>query len=260
MITSTGAASPPAAAPAPDPGGSSTSLATNGAVDTGFTNVPVSRARRAIAARLTESTRTIPHFYLRGSARVDELLTLRSTLSKSVPAKISVTDFILKAVACAHQLVPTMNVVWAGDTIRSMSSVDLGIAVAAPGGLVTPVLRSIERMPISVVAATTRDFVERIRAGRLKQSELEGGSSTVTNLGMYGTEEFAAIINPPQSSILAVGAIRKEPVVTDKGTVEARSVVRVTLSVDHRPIDGAVAAEWMQAFLQILEEPIRMLA
>jgi pyruvate dehydrogenase E2 component (dihydrolipoamide acetyltransferase) len=234
-------------------------LATNGAADAGLADAPISRARRAIAARLTESTRTIPHFYLRGSARVDELLSLRATLNQLAPAQISVNDFILKAVAYAHQLVPTMNVVWAADTIRSMSSVDLGVAVAAPGGLVTPVLRSVERMPISVVATTTRDFVERARAGRLKQHELEGGSSTVTNLGMYGTEEFAAIINPPQSSILAVGAIRKEPVVTDEGTVEARSVIRVTLSVDHRPIDGALAAEWMRTFLQILEEPLRIL-
>jgi pyruvate dehydrogenase E2 component (dihydrolipoamide acetyltransferase) len=234
-------------------------LATNRAADAGLADAPISRARRAIAARLTESTRTIPHFYLRGSARVDELLSLRATLNQLAPAQISVNDFILKAVAYAHQLVPTMNVVWAADTIRSMSSVDLGVAVAAPGGLVTPVLRSVERMPINVVATTTRDFVERARAGRLKQHELEGGSSTVTNLGMYGTEEFAAIINPPQSSILAVGAIRKEPVVTDKGTVEARSVIRVTLSVDHRPIDGALAAEWMRTFLQILEEPLRIL-
>ena len=152
-----------------------------------------------------------------------------------------------------------MNVVWTENYVRKMSAVDLGVAVATTAGLVTPVLRGVERMPISVVAATTRDFVERAREGRLHQQELEGGSSTVTNLGMHGTEEFAAIINPPQSSVLAVGAVRKEPVATKKGRVRIRSVIHVTLSVDHRPIDGATAAQWMQAFLDVLENPIGLL-
>jgi len=140
-----------------------------------------------------------------------------------------------------------------------MSTVDIGAAVATAAGLVSPVLRGVEGMPLSLVAATTRDFVERAREGRLHQQELEGGVSTVTNLGMYGTEEFAAIINPPQSSILAVGAVRKEPVVTNKGKVRARSMIHVILSIDHRPIDGATAAQWMQAFLEVLEHPMHLL-
>jgi pyruvate dehydrogenase E2 component (dihydrolipoamide acetyltransferase) len=223
-----------------------------------FTETPHSRVRRAIAQRLSESKQTIPHFYLRGCAQVDGLVALRAQLNESSP-RISVNDFVIKAAACAHQLVPDMNVVWTEDCVRKMSSVDIGAAVATPSGLVTPVLRSVEHMPIGVVAATTRDFAERARVGRLHQQELEGGSSTVTNLGMYGTEEFAAIINPPQSSILAVGAVHKEPVVTKKGNVRPRSVIRVTLSVDHRPIDGVTAARWMRVFLEILEQPIRLL-
>ena len=225
----------------------------------GFTDVPHSRARRAIAQHLTESKRTIPHYYLRGSAQVDELLAIRAGLNERSPVKISVNVFIIKVVARAHQLVPDMNVMWTDDYVRKMSTVDIGAAVATAAGLVSPVLRGVEGMPLSLVAATTRDFVERAREGRLHQQELEGGVSTVTNLGMYGTEEFAAIINPPQSSILAVGAVRKEPVVTNKGKVRARSMIHVILSIDHRPIDGATAAQWMQAFLEVLEHPMHLL-
>jgi pyruvate dehydrogenase E2 component (dihydrolipoamide acetyltransferase) len=152
-----------------------------------------------------------------------------------------------------------MNVIWTDDFTVQMPTVDLGAAVATPSGLVTPVLRSVEQMSIRAVSATTRDLAERAREGQLHQHELEGGSSTVTNLGMYGVEEFAAIINPPQSSIVAVGAVRKEPVVTKKNNIRIRSVLRVTVSVDHRCIDGVIAAQWMRAFLEVLEEPIRLL-
>jgi pyruvate dehydrogenase E2 component (dihydrolipoamide acetyltransferase) len=222
------------------------------------TDVPHSRVRRAIALRLTESKQTIPHFYLRGSAQVDELLELRACFNECSSNKLSVNDFVIKAAACAHEAVPEMNVMWTADCVRKMATVDLATAVATPTGLVAPVLHGVEHMPITVVAAATRDFIERARQGRLRQEELEGGSSTVTNLGMYGTEEFAAIINPPQSSILAVGAVRTQPVVTKKGKLRPRSVLRVTISVDHRPIDGTTAAQWMRAFLQTLEQPIRL--
>jgi pyruvate dehydrogenase E2 component (dihydrolipoamide acetyltransferase) len=221
--------------------------------------VPHSRVRRAIAQHLTESKRTIPHYYLHGSAQVDELLAIRAGLNETSPIKISVNDFIIKVAARAHQLVPAMNVMWTDDYVRKMSTVDIGTAVATTAGLVSPVLRGVEEMPLSLVAATTRDFVERAREGSLHQQELEGGVSTVTNLGMYGTEEFAAIINPPQSSILAVGAVREEPVVTKRGKVRARSVIHVILSIDHRPIDGTTAAQWMQAFLDGLEHPMHLL-
>jgi pyruvate dehydrogenase E2 component (dihydrolipoamide acetyltransferase) len=224
-----------------------------------WVDTPHSRVRRAIAQRLAESKQTIPHFYLRGSARMDELLDLRARLNETSPSRISVNDFVIKAAACAHLVVPAMNVIWSEEYVRRMPTVDIGSAVATAKGLVTPVLRDVARMPIGVVAATTGDFGERAREGRLYQHELEGGTATVTNLGMYGTEEFAAIINPPQSSILAVGAVRKEAVVTKKGKLRARSMIHVCLSVDHRPIDGTVAAEWMRAFLEILENPVRVL-
>jgi pyruvate dehydrogenase E2 component (dihydrolipoamide acetyltransferase) len=223
-----------------------------------FTDVPHSRIRTAVASRLTESKRTTPHFYLRGTARVGKLLKLRRRLNEG-PVRISVNDLVLKAAARAHVLVPAMNVIWTPDAVRSFSSVDVSVAIATERGLVTPVLRSAERLTISSVATTVKDFVERARAGRLRQEELEGGSFSVTNLGMFGTEEFAAIINPPQSAILAVGAVREEPIVK-KGALKAGSVMRVTLSVDHRPIDGAIAAEWMKVFISLLEDPVRILA
>jgi pyruvate dehydrogenase E2 component (dihydrolipoamide acetyltransferase) len=215
--------------------------------------------RRAVAARLTESKATAPHFYVRGSARVDELLRIRAELNDGADVRVSVNDLVVKAVARAHQLVPEMNVVWTGEAIRSFSGVDVAVAVATDAGLVTPVLTAVEQRSITAVATATQDFAARARAGRLQQSELEGGSITVTNLGMYGVEEFAAILNPPQAAILAVGAARAEPVVTD-GRLEPATVLRVTLSVDHRPVDGATAARWMGAFLGLLERPVRILS
>src|SRR5690606_24738539 len=181
----------------------------------GSVEQPHSRIRKAIAARMTESKQTIPHFYLRGTARVDKLLALREQLNQVSPTKISVNDMVIKAAAVAHLEVPAMNVVWTPEATRSFSSVDISVAVATERGLVTPVLRGVERLTISQIAAGVKDFVERAKAGRLQQHELEGGSLSITNLGMYGTEEFAAIINPPQAAILAVGAARQEPVVED---------------------------------------------
>ena len=224
-----------------------------------FTDVPHTKLRRLIAARLTESTRTAPHFYLRGSARVDRLLGLRAELYDGAQVRVSVNDLVVKAVAQAHLLVPAMNVTWGEDAVRSYSSVDVAVAVTTDHGLVTPVLRAVEQMTVSAVARATQDVVERARTGRLKQHELEGGSISVTNLGMYGTEEFAAIINPPHAAILAVGAAREEPVVVD-GALQVGQVMRVTLSVDHRPVDGVVAAQWMRAFVDLLEHPARILA
>jgi pyruvate dehydrogenase E2 component (dihydrolipoamide acetyltransferase) len=224
-----------------------------------FTDQPLSRMRKAVAARLTESKTTAPHFYVRGVARVDALLQMRADLNDGADVRISVNDLVVKAVARAHQLVPEMNVVWTGDAIRSFTGVDVAVAVATEKGLLTPVLTSVESRTITDVARATQDFVARAREGRLQQSELEGGSVTVTNLGMYGVEEFAAIINPPQAAILAVGAAKQEAVVTD-GRLDVATVLRVTLSVDHRPVDGAVAARWMTAFVSLLERPVRILS
>ena len=223
-----------------------------------YVDIPHTRMRRAIAARLTESMRDAPHFYLRGTARIDKLLKLRARLNDSGSVRISVNDLVVTAAARAHVLVPAMNVIWTPGAVRSFSSVDISLAVATDRGLIAPVLRGVDRMTLSGVADASRDLVDRARSGRLQQKDLEGGTLTVTNLGGYGTEDFAAIINPPQSAILAVGAAREEPVVR-KGKLRVGTVMRVTLSVDHRPIDGVVAAQWMAALISLLEEPVRIL-
>jgi len=251
----TPAVAPPATTPAPAP-----ALAVKTPSDTAaFTDTPHTRLRRAIASRLTESKQTAPHFYLRGAANVDRLLAMRAELNAGETTRISVNDLVIKAVAKAHVIVPALNVTWTPDAIRSYSGVDIAVAIATENVLVTPVLRSVESMPISVVASTVKDYAERARAGRLQQHELEGGSISVTNLGMYGTEEFAAIINPPQAAILAVGAARQEPVAVD-GALLVATVMRVTLSIDHRPVDGVNGAQWMKVFLDLLEHPARILA
>ncbi len=215
--------------------------------------------RSAIAARLTQSVQTAPHFYVRGSARVDRLLELRREINDAGGVKVSVNDLVVKAVAKAHTVVPELNVIWTGDTVRHFAHVDVAVAVATEHGLVTPVVRGVDRLTVTELAAATQDLVVRAQEKRLQQSELEGGTVSVSNLGMFGTEEFAAIINPPQSSILAVGAARQEPVVVD-GALAVATVLRVTLSVDHRPVDGATAARWMQSFVELLEHPARILA
>jgi pyruvate dehydrogenase E2 component (dihydrolipoamide acetyltransferase) len=247
----------PAAEPQPAP--SRHAAAADEAASPRYTDQPLSRMRKAVAARLTESKATAPHFYVRGVARVDALMQMRAELNDGADVRVSVNDLIVKAVGKAHLLVPEMNVLWTGEAIRSFTGVDVSVAVATDKGLVTPVLTGVERRSITEVAQATRDFAARAREGRLQQSELEGGSVTISNLGMYGVEEFAAIINPPQAAILAVGAAKQEAVVTD-GNVEVATVLRVTLSVDHRPVDGAIAARWMSAFVALLERPVRILS
>jgi pyruvate dehydrogenase E2 component (dihydrolipoamide acetyltransferase) len=172
---------------------------------------------------------------------------------------VSVNDLLVKAVGRAHVAVPRMNAIWTPDATRAFSSVDVAVAVSTPTGLLTPVLRGVEATPISLLATRSADLVERARAGRLRQDELEGGALTVSNLGMFGTEEFSAIINPPQSAILAVGAARREPVVDDEGQLAVAGVLRITLSADHRVIDGALAAEWLQSLVAALERPVQLL-
>lgn len=228
-------------------------------VPVSYTDVPNTRARQATARRLAESKQNAPHFYVRGSARVDRLLELRRELNDGGRVKVSVNDLIVKAVAQAHTRVPGLNVQWNGDSIRHFSGVDVSVAVATDHGLVTPVVRGVHTLSISHVAAATQDLTARAKERRLQQAELEGGTISVTNLGMYGTEEFAAIINPPQAAVLAVGAARQEAVVDD-GQLAVATVLRVTLAVDHRPVDGATAAAWMGAFIGLLERPAQILA
>jgi pyruvate dehydrogenase E2 component (dihydrolipoamide acetyltransferase) len=254
------AAAPPATvaaeaivATAPEPSGESGELRESG-------EIPHSRARRAIAARLVESKQTAPHFYLRATVRADRLVALRAEINtgQDDASRVSLNDLVVKATATAHQRVPAMNVIWTPDAVRTFRTVDVAVAVATDRGLVTPVLRDVTAQTISQVAARTRDLAARARDGRLRQAELEGGTISVTNLGMYGVEEFAAIINPPHAAILAVGAVRDEPVVED-GAVTVGKVMAVTLSVDHRPVDGVIAARWLAALKELLENPLRIL-
>lgn len=245
-----------AASTAPEPTRGET---TTPAVASGETQlVPHTAMRRAIARRLTESKSTVPHFYLVADCRVDRLLALRAEINGSAPTKISVNDFVLKAAAAAFVAVPEANATWGEQAVTRYSTVDMSVAVAIEGGLVTPVLRSVESLTLGEIARSVADLAERSRAGKLRQHELEGGSFAVSNLGMYGITEFSAIINPPQSAILAVGRARPEAVVVD-GAIEVATVMTVTLSADHRVLDGALAAQWLAAFVKNIENPLGML-
>jgi pyruvate dehydrogenase E2 component (dihydrolipoamide acetyltransferase) len=232
--------------------------ATRPAVVGSYTAIPHTGMRRAIARRLTMSKSTIPHFYLVAECRVDELLGLRKKWNEWATPKVSVNDLIIKAVAGAFQDVPDANVIWTDDELRRFDDVDIALAVATPNGLVTPVVRGANHLRLPELALATADLVARARIGRLRQDEIEGGSFSVTNLGMYGTQEFSAILNPPQSAILAVGAARQEAVVTD-GQIGVANVIHFTLSVDHRAVDGALAAQWLAAFTKRIENPFWIL-
>ncbi len=224
----------------------------------GYEDVPHSRMRRVIATRLSAAARDVPVFTIRGTARVDDLMALRAQLNAAADVKISLNDLVVAAAARTHAAVPEMNAIWTDEAVRRFHDVDIAIAVATANGLVTPVVRGVAGLAISALARTSADLAGRARDGRLRQNELEGGSLTVTNLGVFGTEEFTAVINPPQAAILAVGAAREEAVVTD-GALAVATVLRVALSVDHRPVDGALAARWMAHFLGLLEAPVRIL-
>lgn len=230
-----------------------------GGSPTEFEDIPLSRMRKAIARRLAESKSTVPHFYLVAECRVDALMELRRNANRRAERKVSVNDFIVKAVAGALTEVSAANATWNGDSIRQFHSVDIAVAVAIDDGLITPVLRGVERMTLTEVSANIAQLAERGRRGELKQNELEGGSFAVSNLGMYGTKEFSAIINPPQSGILAVGAAHAAPVVDEGGDLVVGQVMTVTLSADHRVLDGAVAAQWLAAFQYRVENPLSIL-
>ena len=224
-----------------------------------YEEIPHSRIRLATARRLTASKQQAPHFYLRATVRAEALLALRATLNRDDSVRVSINDLVVKAVAAAHVRVPEMNAIWTEDAIRRYADVDVAVAVATDRGLMTPVVRDVASLTVSRLSAKVRDLAERARDGKLKQDDLEGGSIAVTNLGMYGVEEFAAIINPPHAAILAVGAVREQPVI-ENGTVVPGQVLTVTLSVDHRPVDGVLAARWLAVLTELLEDPARVLA
>jgi pyruvate dehydrogenase E2 component (dihydrolipoamide acetyltransferase) len=217
-------------------------------------SVPHSRMRQAIARRLSESKATVPHFYIDGDIQVDRLLELRREINDGRPEKISVNDFVVRAAARALVLVPDANVSWTDAAMLRHAHADIAVAVATDNGLLTPIVRAAETKSLSALSSELADLVERARSGRLQPSEFEGGSLTVSNLGMFGVQAFSAIINPPQAAILAVGAARKAPVVRDD-VLTVGTVMHVTMSVDHRAIDGALAAQWFATFVRLLESP-----
>ncbi|MGE0252770.1 MAG: 2-oxo acid dehydrogenase subunit E2 [Dongiaceae bacterium] len=224
--------------------------------------IPHSMMRKVIAKRLTESKQTVPHFYLTVDCEIDSLLDMRRKLNerfKEEGVKISVNDIVIKAAAAALMKVPNANVSWTEQGLLQYSTVDISVAVAIPGGLITPVLRSIEQKGLKQISQEMGALAERARAGKLQPEEYQGGSFSISNLGMYGIKEFGAIINPPQGAILAVGAGEQRPIVKN-GELAIANIMTCTLSVDHRAIDGAVGAEFVKAFKAFIEEPYLMVA
>ncbi|MEM1301224.1 MAG: pyruvate dehydrogenase complex dihydrolipoamide acetyltransferase [Pseudomonadota bacterium] len=257
------AAAPTPAAAAPVSSGPSTDTVLKMYEGREFEEVSLDGMRKTIAARLTEAKQTIPHFYLRRDIKLDALLSFRSQLNKQLEArgvKLSVNDFIIKACALALQSVPEANAVWAGDRVLKLKPSDVAVAVAIDGGLFTPVLQDADMKSLSALSAEMKDLASRARDKKLAPHEYQGGSFAISNLGMFGIDNFDAVINPPHGAILAVGAGVKKPVINDEGQVSVATVMSVTLSVDHRVIDGALGANLLQAIVDNLENPMTMLA
>jgi pyruvate dehydrogenase E2 component (dihydrolipoamide acetyltransferase) len=232
-----------------------------------FEEVPLDSMRRTIATRLVEAKQTIPHFYLTADLDAGRLIAIREEANAAAPKdksgrpafKLSLNDFIIKAWAAALQRIPSANAVWAGDRILRFRNSDIGIAVALEGGLITPVIRNADSKSVTAISAEMRDLADRARQKKLKPGEYQGGSSAISNLGMYGVREFSAIINPPHATILAVGATRRAPVEADDGGVRFISQMTVTLSCDHRVVDGALGAELLASFKDFIEKPVTAL-
>jgi pyruvate dehydrogenase E2 component (dihydrolipoamide acetyltransferase) len=235
--------------------------------DVPFEELPLDGMRKTIAARLVQATQTIPHFYLTADVEIGRIITLREEVNAAAPKdgdgnpafKLSLNDLLIKAWAAALQRVPAANAVWAEDRILRFRHSDIGVAVAIEGGLITPVIRRAEMKTLSAISNEMKDLAARARARKLMPDEYQGGSSAISNLGMYGVREFAAVINPPQATILAVGAARRQAVETEGGGVAFMSVMSVTLSCDHRVVDGALGAELVAAFRRFVEQPVTML-
>ncbi len=228
-----------------------------------YKEIKLDGMRKTIAARLTEAKQTVPHFYLRRDIKLDALLDFRATLNTQLAGreiKLSVNDFIIKACAIALQQVPEVNAVWAGDKILQLTPSDVAVAVAIEGGLFTPVLLDAHQKSLSALSSEMKDLAIRARARKLAPHEYQGGSFAISNLGMFGIENFDAVINPPHGAILAVGAGMKKPIVGPDGDISIATVMSVTLSVDHRVIDGALGAQLLQAIVENLENPVAMLA
>jgi pyruvate dehydrogenase E2 component (dihydrolipoamide acetyltransferase) len=231
--------------------------------DREYTEIPLDGMRKTIAARLSEAKQTIPHFYLRRDIKLDALMAFRAQINKQLESrgvKLSVNDFIIKACANALQAVPAANAVWAGDRVLQLKPSDVAVAVAIDGGLFTPVLKDADKKSLSALSSEMKDLAGRARNKKLAPHEYQGGSFAISNLGMFGIDNFDAVINPPHGAILAVGAGVKKPVVGDDGQISVATVMSVTLSVDHRVIDGALGAELLKSIVDNLENPMGMLA
>jgi pyruvate dehydrogenase E2 component (dihydrolipoamide acetyltransferase) len=232
-----------------------------------YEEVPLDGMRRTIATRLIEAKQTIPHFYLTADLEIDRLLAIRKEANAAAPARqdgsssfrLSLNDFIIKAWAAALQRVPAANAVWAEDRLLCFKNSDIGVAVAIDGGLITPIIRNAEIKSLTVISAEMRDLAGRARDKKLKPNEYQGGASAISNLGMYGVREFSAIINPPHATIVAIGANRRAPVEANDGSVKFVSQMTVTLSCDHRVVDGALGAQLLAAFKRFIEQPVTAL-
>ena len=251
-------------------GGRATAMVTGASADqvkalyqgVDFEEVPLDGMRATIARRLVEAKQTIPHFYLTADVTMDALLKVREEANAGAPKdsyKLSVNDFVIKALALALQRIPAANAVWAGDRILRFKHSDVGVAVAIDGGLLTPVIRNADQKSLSAISNEMKDLAARAKDKKLKPAEYQGGASAISNLGMYGVREFAAIINPPHATILAVGAAQRRPVEAADGAVKFVSQMTATLSCDHRVVDGALGAELLAAFKALIENPVRML-
>jgi pyruvate dehydrogenase E2 component (dihydrolipoamide acetyltransferase) len=232
-----------------------------------YEEVPLDSMRRTIATRLIEAKQTVPHFYLTNDIEIGRLMAMREEANAAAPKdasgepafKLSLNDFVVKAWAAALMRVPAANAVWAEDRILRFAHADIGVAVALDGGLITPVLRNADTKSLSALSAEMRDLAARARDKKLKPNEYQGGASAISNLGMYGVREFSAIINPPHATILAVGSARRAPAETADGGVKFTSQMTVTLSCDHRVVDGALGAELLAAFKRLVENPVTFL-
>ena len=233
----------------------------------GYQEVPLDNMRRTIAARLSEAKQSVPHFYLEADVDIDRLEAVRADANAAAPTaadgapafKLSLNDFIIKALAVALQRVPAANAVWAEDRILRFATCDIGVAVALDGGLITPVIRAAETKSLAALSAEMKDLATRARDKKLLPEDYQGGVTTVSNLGMYGVRAFCAIINPPQSTILAVGQAARRPIETQDGAVRFATQMTVTLSCDHRVVDGALGAQLLQAFKHAIEHPIGLM-
>jgi pyruvate dehydrogenase E2 component (dihydrolipoamide acetyltransferase) len=259
------AAATPAPAAVPPPAGPSEAQVRALFKEGDYDVVPHDGMRKTIAQRLTASARDIPHFYLTSDCDIGRLVAAREEINAAAPKdkdgkpayKLSVNDFVIKALALALQRVPDANVTWTEGAMLRHKVSDISVAVSIPSGLITPVIRNAHVKSVSAISAEMKDLAARARARKLKPEEYQGGTSSVSNLGMYGIKDFTAVINPPQSTILAVGAGEERAVVRD-GKIEIATVMSVTLSCDHRAVDGALGAELVAAFRRLIENPVMM--